>query len=67
MSVQRTTARINGTDQHFAGAQKDFLDQLIEKKKEADWIDDNQVIGWLCVNVSERRAAATSSRTTKGF
>lgn len=54
MSIQRTIARINGTDQHSAGAQKDFLDQFVEKKKEADWIDDNQVVGWLCINVSKR-------------
>ena len=51
---QRTLARINGTDQHTAKGQKDFLDLFIEKKKDADWIDDNQVVGWLSVNVSER-------------
>ena len=53
MSVQRTMARIAGTDQHPAEGQKDFLDRFIEKKREADWIDDNQVIGWLCINVSQ--------------
>ncbi|KAI9875760.1 MAG: hypothetical protein M1830_008016, partial [Pleopsidium flavum] len=50
-SVQRTMARINGTDQHSTRAQKDFLDRFIEKKKETDWVDDNQIIGWLCINM----------------
>lgn len=52
MSVQRTMARISGTDQHPTGGQKDLLDQFIEKKKEADWVDNQKSSGWLCINVS---------------
>lgn len=38
-------------DGHQPDHQKDYLDHYIGKKASLDWVDDEQIVNWLVVNV----------------
>ena len=50
LSVGRLVGRLQGTD-GYDPSHKDFLAHFIEKKDQLDWVNDQQVIGWILVNV----------------
>ena len=51
MSVGRLINRHKTAKERGDEAQKDYLDFFMEKLGSADWINDQQVVGWLMVNM----------------
>lgn len=51
-SVQRLVERMQSQGTRTEQSQKDYLDYFMEKMGSEPWITDQQVVGWLMINVN---------------